>query len=74
MLRQGEWNNPSSCKDVKMYNYCGKPSHIARFCYKAKNNNQENAYNTKNDDDTAFATQHVIHLGAVFLFLFLFFS
>lgn len=45
-----------------MYDYCGKLSHIARFCCKAKNNTQENAYNTKNDDEYAFAMQHGIHL------------
>ncbi len=28
-------------KDTKTCYYCGKPGHIARFCFKAKNNKEK---------------------------------
>jgi hypothetical protein len=41
--------------------YCGKPSHIARFCYKAQNKERENAKIVKDDTDFAFTVQHTSH-------------
>jgi hypothetical protein len=38
---QGKGGNTSTCKDTKTCYYCGKPGHIAQFCFKAKNNNKE---------------------------------
>lgn len=39
--------------------YCGKPSHIACFCYKPKNKERKNVKNAKDDDDYVF----VLHNG-----------
>lgn len=47
VLRQGKAGNPSWRKDIKQV-------YIARFCYKTKTNNKENAKNTKEDDDYLF--------------------
>lgn len=39
--------------------YCGKPGHIACFCYKPKNKERKNVKNAKDDDDYVF----VLHNG-----------
>ena len=57
MLHQGKVGNPSWRKDIKTCYYCGKPGHIACFCYEANN--------TKDDDDYSFATQHEAHSEAI---------
>lgn len=45
--------------------HCRKPGHIVHFCYKANNNDQENANNTKNDD-YAFSTQHKAYSNTMY--------
>ncbi len=64
---QGKGRTMSTRKDTKTCYYCGKPSHIARFCFKAKNNNKEkeNANKAKDDDDYAFATKDGDHCKAI---------
>jgi hypothetical protein len=64
---QGKRGTTSTRKDTKTCYYCGKPSHIARFCFKAKNNNKEkeNANKAKDDDDYAFATKDGDHCKAI---------
>ena len=42
--------------------YCGKKGHIAKYCFKKKNNEKESANNTKvhdKDDEYAFMASHV---------------
>jgi len=65
MQRKG--GTTSTRKDTKTCYYCGKPGHIARFCFKAKNNNKENenANRAKDDDDYAFATKDGDHCKAI---------
>lgn len=53
LLRQGKVDN-----FAKTCYYYDKYGHIARFCYKAKNMEQENVNNTKEDDDYIFTIQH----------------
>ena len=65
VLHKDKAYNISWCKDVKICYYCGKPDHIACFCYKVKKINKENANNTKEDDDYTFATQHGVDLKAM---------
>jgi hypothetical protein len=64
---QGKGGTTSTHKDTKTCYYCGKPGHIARFCFKAKNNNKEkeNANKAKDDDDYAFATKDGDHCKAI---------
>jgi len=64
---QGKGGNTSTCKDTKTCYYCGKPGHIAQFCFKAKNNNKEkeNANKAKDDDDYAFVTKDGDHCKAI---------
>jgi hypothetical protein len=64
---QGKGGITSTCKETKRCYYCGKPGHIARFCFKAKNNNKEkeNANKAKDDDDYAFATKDGDHCKAI---------
>ncbi len=54
-------------KTTKTCYYCGKPGHITRFCFKAKNNNKEkeNANKAKDDDDYAFATKDGDHCKVI---------
>jgi len=64
MLRQGKAGNSfprQGGQGARTCFYCGKPGHIARFCYKAKNKERENAKNAKDDDDYAFAARHGAH-------------
>ena len=66
VLREGKWGNPSWHKNVKTCYYCGKPCHIACFCYKANNKNKKIANNIKEDNDYAFATQQgATHLNTI---------
>ena len=65
VLHQGKPDNQSWRKDIKTCYYHGKPGHIVHFCYKAKNNRQDNTNNTKEDDDYAFATQYGTHSKAM---------
>ncbi len=67
MSMQGKGGTTSTRKDTKTCYYCGKPSHIARFCFKAKNNNKEkeNANKAKDDDDYAFAIKDGDHCKAI---------
>ncbi len=64
---QGKGGTTSTRKDTKTCYYCGKPGHIARFCFKAKNNNKEkeNANKAKDDDDYAVATKDGDHCKAI---------
>jgi hypothetical protein len=64
---QGRGGTTSTRKDTKTCYYCGKPSHITRFCFKAKNNNKEkeNANKAKDDDDYAFTTKDGDHCKAI---------
>jgi transposase InsO family protein len=59
--RQGKGANQVIRKDTKTCYYCGKQGHIARFCFKAKNKDKENANHAKDEDDYAFATQDGAH-------------
>ncbi len=34
VLTQGRGGTTSTCKDTKTCYYCGKPGHIAQFCFK----------------------------------------
>ncbi len=64
MLRQGKAGNSfprQGGQGGRTCFYCGKPGHIARFCFKAKNKERENAKNAKDDDDYAFAMRHGAH-------------
>ena len=51
--------------NAKTCYYCGKPGHIARYCYKAKNKDKENANAAKDDDDYAFAIQEGAHFNTM---------
>ncbi len=63
---QGRGGTTSTHKDTKTCYYCGKPGHIAQFCFKAKNNKEkENANKAKDDDDYAFATKDGDHCKAI---------
>ena len=62
VLRQGKGGNTSYTKDSRTCYYCGKPGHIARFCFKAKNKERESANKAMEEDDYAF----VSHVGAQF--------
>jgi hypothetical protein len=63
---QGRGGTTSMRKDTKTCYYCGKPGHIAQFCFKAKNNKEkENANKAKDDDDYAFATKDGDHCKAI---------
>jgi hypothetical protein len=64
MLRQGKMDTSSSRQsrqDTRTCFYCGKPGHILRFCYKAKNKERENAKIMKDDADFTFTVQHTSH-------------
>ncbi|OAE30473.1 hypothetical protein AXG93_942s1160 [Marchantia polymorpha subsp. ruderalis] len=58
MLRQGKMDTSSSRQSGRTCFYCGKPGHIVRFCYKAKNKEREHAKIVKDDHDFAFTVQH----------------
>jgi hypothetical protein len=63
-LRQGKMDTSSSRQSgqgTRTCFYCGKRGHIARFCYKAKNKERENAKIVKDDADFAFTMQHTTH-------------
>jgi len=63
---EGKGGTTSTHKDTKTCYYCGKPGHIALFCFKAKNNKEnENANKAKDDDDYAFATKDGDHCKAI---------
>ncbi len=63
---QGRAGTTSTRKDTKTCYYCGKPGHIARFCFKAKNNKEkESANKARDDDDYAFATKDGNHCKAI---------
>ena len=65
LLRQSKANNPLSRQGVRTCLYHGKLGHIARFCYKAKNNEKDNVKNAKDNDEFTFATQHGAHSRSV---------
>ena len=56
-------------QNIKTCYDCGKLGHITCFCYKAKNNNKDNANNTKDGDDHTFARQHIVHSKAMYKFI-----
>lgn len=56
-------------QNIKICYDCGKLGHITCFCYKAKNNNKDNANNTKDGDDHTFARQHIVHSKAMYKFI-----
>jgi len=60
---QGKGGTTPRRKETETCYYCGKPGHIARFCFKSKNNNKEkeNANKAKDNDDYAFATKDGDH-------------
>jgi hypothetical protein len=63
---QGTGGTTSTRKDIKTCHYCGKPGHIGRFCFKAKNNKEKEIANkATDDDDYAFATKDVDHCKAI---------
>ena len=63
---QGFRGTTSTRKETKTCYYCGKPSHIARFCFKAKSNkDKENANQARDDNDYAFATKDGDHCKAI---------
>jgi hypothetical protein len=63
---QGRGGTTSTRKDTKTCYYCGKPGHIARFCFKAKNNKEkESANKARDDDDYAFVTKDGDHCKAI---------
>ena len=63
--RQSKGGDPRLRQGVKTCFYCGKPGHIARFCYKAKNKEKESANNAKVEDEFAFATKLEAHSRSV---------
>jgi hypothetical protein len=63
-IRQGKMDISSSRQSeqgTRTCFYCGKPDHIARFCYKAKNKERENAKIVKDDTDFVFTVQCTTH-------------
>ena len=65
VARQSKAGDPRLRQGVKTCFYCGKPGHIARFCYKAKNKEKESANNAKVEDEFAFATKLEAHSTSV---------
>ena len=61
VLRQNKGDNSFPRQGAKSCFYCGKPGHIARFCYKAKNKEQEQTKNAKDDDDYTFVMRNETH-------------
>jgi len=57
MLEQNKVCDLFLYKGTKSCFYCGKPSHIASFCYKTKNRKRKNAKDAKDDDDYIFNAQ-----------------
>ena len=60
-LRQGKMDTSSlrqGGQGTRTCFYCGKLGHIARFCYKTKNKERENAKIVKDDANFAFTVQH----------------
>jgi hypothetical protein len=63
---QGFRGTTSTRKETKTCYYCGKPGHIARFCFKAKSNkDKENANQASDDNDYAFVTKDGDHCKAI---------
>jgi hypothetical protein len=65
VLCQGYKANTFSQKDVKIFYYCSKLSHITQFCYKIKNKDKENANMAYGDDNYTFAIQDGVHYKAI---------
>jgi hypothetical protein len=65
VARKNKAGDPRLRQGVKTCFYCGKPGHIARFCYKAKNKDKESANNAKVEDEFAFATKLESHSRSV---------
>ena len=65
MLWQSKANNSFPHQGGKLYSYCGKSSHIVQFCYKAKNKEQKQTKNTKDNDDHAFVMHNEAHSTSI---------
>ena len=62
VLQQSKGDNSFMRQGARLCFYCGKPGHIVRLFYKAKNKECENAKNAKDNDDYVF----VMRNGAFF--------
>ena len=58
MLQQNKNDNSFMYQSAKSCFYCGKPGHIACFCYIAKNKDREIATNTNDDNDYTFVMRN----------------
>ena len=65
VARQSKPVYPPLRQGVRTCFHCGKPGHIARFCYKAKGKEKESANNAKVEDEFAFATKLEAHSMSV---------
>jgi hypothetical protein len=63
LMAKQSTNGSSGSSSDKVCFYCGRKGHIARYCFKRRNDEEgESANNTKtrdNDDDYAFTTRYV---------------
>ena len=66
MLRQGKNDNSFPCQGTKSCYYCGKPDHIAYFCYKTNNKEWEQMKNVNEDNDYTFVTRNEIHSKSMY--------
>lgn len=62
MLQQNKNDNSFMYQSAKSCFYCGKPGHIAQFCYKAKIRKRKNANNVKHKDEFALCFALVLYI------------
>lgn len=67
VLQKNKGGNSFPSQSAKSCFYYGKPDHIARFCSKTKNKQQNNAKNTKNDDDYTFVMRDDTHFNSIYI-------